>query len=78
MTRQELREHYAGLAMQSMMISDSWNDLTKEEYAKFAVIYADALLAEVQCKHEMKYTVHGVTHCSHCHQIILPEQPQIT
>jgi hypothetical protein len=41
-----LREYYAGLAMQGLMDA---NDLAKEEsIAKWAVGYADALIAELE------------------------------
>lgn len=70
MTRQQLREHYAGLAMQAMIASDPKDELPAPYVALKAVEYADALLKEVQCEHENHYTIHGMKTCHDCKQII--------
>ena len=44
-----LREHYAGLAMQGML-ADQSIDESAEECAAVAVLFADALIAELEKK----------------------------
>jgi hypothetical protein len=43
-----LREHFAGLAMQGMIVVDADNYLNEATIAKVAVNLADALLAELE------------------------------
>ena len=44
-----LREHYAGLAMQGMLADQSLDE-SAEECAVVAVLFADALIAELEAK----------------------------
>ena len=44
-----LREHYAGLAMQGMLADQSLDE-SAEECAKVAVLFADALITELEAK----------------------------
>lgn len=86
MTKQELREHYAGLAMQALIIDDAISSAVnmlkqdicdpcdREVMASFAVEVADLLIGALACKHEKTSKVHGVMTCDHCKETILCEE----
>lgn len=73
MTKQELREHYAGLAMQAIMVGRKYS-MVPENAAIHAVRCADALITALACKHEKTSKVHGVMTCEHCKETILCEE----
>lgn len=69
MTRQELREHYAGLAMQGILSNTEFKH-TIDVMVQNSIDVADALIEAIACKHEQTQEIHGVTTCKHCHEQI--------
>lgn len=49
-----LREHYAGLAMQGILAGDTEGSFAPKDIAKGAVLYADALINELESDGEQR------------------------